>query len=111
LQKGQMMKTAKWLKVSLSVASLVGLLGCESASEHKGAVIGGVGAGVLGAAAGAAIGGSDHRAGGAIIGGAIGATGGAVAGDQLYDKKKREEADAAKKAAASPQAPAVPAQN
>jgi phage tail tape-measure protein len=102
------MKTAKWLRVGVSVLSLAGLVGCESADGHKGAIIGGVGAGILGAAAGAAIGGGDHRAGGAVIGGAIGAAGGAVAGDQLYDKKKREEAEAAKKAAS--QAPAaVPA--
>lgn len=87
------MKTRKLLKAALCGLSLVGLVGCESMGEHKGAIVGGAGGAAVGAAAGALIGGSDHRASGAVIGGVIGAAGGAVAGDQLYDKDKREEAD------------------
>ena len=86
------MSLMKWLKTSVCVVSLVGVVGCESMGDHKGAIIGGVGGAVIGAAAGAAIGGSDNRGSGAVIGAAVGATGGAVAGDQMHDKKKREEA-------------------
>jgi|GEM_PF-2863436 len=87
------MRTTKWLKAALCVASLAGLVGCESMGDHKGAIVGGAGGAAVGAAAGALIGGSEHRGSGAVIGGVLGAAGGAVAGDQLYDKDKREEAD------------------
>ncbi len=97
------MKTSKWLRAGVCAAALAGLVGCETLSEHKGAAVGAGAGGLLGAAAGAAIGGSEHRAAGAVIGGVVGAAGGGVAGDQLYDKKKREEAE--KKAAE--EAPAV----
>ena len=87
------MNAKKWLRGSLGIVALAGLLGCESMGDHKGAIIGGVGGAVIGAAAGAAIGGNNHRGSGAAIGAAIGAAGGAVAGDQMYDKNKREKAE------------------
>lgn len=81
---------------SLSLAPLCGLSGCSQLpgnSKEQGAVIGGVG----GALAGAAIGGSGGRdkAGlGALIGAAVGAGGGYLIGAQKdkVDEKKHDEA-------------------
>ena len=93
---------------SLALAPLAGLTGCSSlpgGSKEQGAVIGGVG----GALAGAALGGRTDRALGALIGGAVGAGGGYLIGaekDKL-DKKKQDEAVAAHRRAE--QNPAKPA--
>jgi hypothetical protein len=71
------------LYLGLTTFSVAGLLtittGCSNlpgSREQQGAVIGGLG----GAAAGAAIGGEEHRLLGAILGGALGAGGGYVIG-------------------------------
>src|SRR5439155_13027696 len=77
--------TAAVLSVSIGLASLVPLAGCENLPGNKkeqGAVIGGVG----GAVAGAAIG-KHNRALGALIGGALGAGGGYLVGANM-DKHK-----------------------
>ena len=93
-------------KQTLVVAALVGslglapLTGCESlpgGKKEQGAVIGGVG----GALAGAALS-KNERGLGALIGGALGAGGGYLIGAQQekLDKKKRDEAVAASRRAA-----------
>jgi Glycine zipper len=83
---------------SLALAPLAGLTGCSNLpgnSKEQGAVIGGVG----GALAGAALGGRADNKGalGALIGGVVGAGGGYLIGAQKdkVDKKKRDEAVAA----------------
>ncbi|MGN6552959.1 MAG: glycine zipper 2TM domain-containing protein [Verrucomicrobiota bacterium] len=78
------------------IAALILNTGCSNLPgepKQQGAVIGGLG----GAAAGAAIGGSEHRALGAILGGALGAGGGYVIGansDRItgHDKSGAETA-------------------
>jgi uncharacterized membrane protein YebE (DUF533 family) len=105
------MRFAKTSVTLLSASFLLApLAGCESLpgnEKQQGAVIGGAG----GAAAGAAIGGKDHRLGGAVIGGLLGAGGGYLVGakmDKDKDKDKdnaerRDEAvQAAEKAKANP---------
>ncbi len=65
--------------VSLAGVLLAGVTGCEQlpgSHQAQGAVIGGVG----GAAAGAAVGGHEHRLLGALLGGALGAGGGYIIG-------------------------------
>lgn len=87
-------------------AALVGLLlvGCENLpgnSRQQGAAIGGV----SGAAAGAAIGGSDHRLLGALLGGAIGAGGGYVIGaqaDKVNNRDHKGAQEAVRSAESSP---------
>jgi hypothetical protein len=101
-----------WMK-SITVTALmtsltVGpMMGCESLPGDKksqGAVIGGIG----GALAGAAVAGSDDRGVGALIGAVAGAGGGYLIGAKLDDKdkddaKKKEEAlQASKNAEANP---------
>jgi uncharacterized membrane protein YebE (DUF533 family) len=102
----------RFLKTSALVLSasigLAPLAGCESLpgnEKQQGTVIGGAG----GAAAGAAIGGKDHRLGGAIIGGILGAGGGYLVGTKMEDKdknntdaKKQQAEAAAQKAKDSP---------
>src|SRR5687768_15625192 len=86
------------------IAPIATLTGCESApgdEPEQGAVIGGL----AGAAAGAALGGEDHRAGGAIIGAILGAGGGYLIGSEI-DKRNEEEArEAAERARANPATP------
>lgn len=84
------MSVSTWIKSAVCVVAMAGLVGCETLEDHKGAAVGAGAGAVLGAAAGAAIGGHDNRGTGAVIGGVLGAAGGGVAGDQLYDKDKRE---------------------
>jgi len=92
------MRFAKTTVLVLSASiGLAPLAGCESLpgnEKEQGAVIGGAG----GAAAGAAIGGKDHRLGGAIIGGILGAGGGYLVGTKMEDKDKNN-ADAKKQQA------------
>jgi hypothetical protein len=102
-----------WLK-TMTVTTLMGslavgpMLGCESLpgdEKSQGAVIGGIG----GALAGAAVAGDDDRAVGALIGAVVGAGGGYLIGAKVGDKndkdadKRREEAlRASKNAEANP---------
>lgn len=81
---------------SLALAPLCGLTGCSKLpgnSKEQGAVIGGVGGALAGAALGGS-GGRDKGALGALIGAAVGAGGGYLIGAQKdkIDEKKREEA-------------------
>ena len=89
--------TAAVLMGSLALGPIVGCESLPGSDEEQGAVIGGVG----GALAGAAVAGSEDRLLGALIGGALGAGGGYLIGGQ-WDKitgddkdKTREEAIAA----------------
>ncbi len=100
-----MQTTALVLSASIGLAPLAGCESLPGEEKEQGAVIGGLG----GAAAGAALGGEDHRLGGAVIGGILGAGGGYLIGAKMEDKdkedssKKREEAEAAaQKAKADP---------
>lgn len=106
------MRFAKTTVLVLSASiGLAPLAGCESLpgnEKEQGAVIGGAG----GAAAGAAIGGKDHRLGGAIIGGILGAGGGYLVGTKMEEKdkndtaaKKQEAEAAAQKAKENPAKP------
>jgi hypothetical protein len=85
-----------WVVFAIALAPVGFLTGCENLPGNKkeqGAVIGGV----SGAAAGALIGGKEHRLLGALIGGAAGAGGGYLIGAN-WDKitgKKSDEAKAA----------------
>jgi hypothetical protein len=90
---------------SLALGPLVGCSNLPGSKEQQGAVIGGVG----GALAGAAVAGDDDRLIGALIGGALGAGGGYLIGMKVDEKDKD---DAKKKEAAiraSQQAEANPA--
>ena len=101
--------TALVLSASIGLAPLAGCESLPGSEKEQGAVIGGVG----GAAAGAALGGEDHRLGGAIIGGILGAGGGYLVGTKLEDKDKDDDKAAAEKreeaAAAAEKAKADPA--
>ena len=93
---------------SLALAPLAGLSGCAGAPgkpREQGAVVGGVG----GALAGAALGGRGDRTLGALIGGAVGAGGGYLIGAQKekLDRKKQDEAVAAEERAEREPAMAV----
>ena len=103
-----------WFK-TMTATALMGslalgpILGCENLpgnEKEQGAVIGGVG----GALAGAAVAGKDDRLIGALIGGALGAGGGYLIGMQVENKNDKDSAkkkeDAIK---ASQQAEANPA--
>ncbi len=85
---------------SLAAVLLAGVTGCEQlpgSHQAQGAVIGGVG----GAAAGAAVGGHEHRLLGALLGGALGAGGGYIIGansDRILGHD-REGAEAASRRA------------
>jgi hypothetical protein len=80
------------------------MMGCESLpgnDKSQGAVIGGLG----GALAGAAVAGDDDRALGALIGGALGAGGGYLIGAQkgkMDDENRDEAIEAAKEAERNP---------
>ena len=103
--------TALVLSASIGLAPLAGCESLPGGEKEQGAVIGGVG----GAAAGAAIGGEDHRLGGAVIGGILGAGGGYLIGAKMEEKDKKDEnataakreeaAQAAEKAKADPATP------
>ena len=97
------MRFAKTTVLVLSASiGLAPLAGCESLpgnEKEQGAVIGGVG----GAAAGAAIGGKDHRLGGAIIGGILGAGGGYLVGTKMEEKDKNDTAAKKQEAEAAAQ--------
>lgn len=85
-----------WVVFSIALAPVGFLTGCENLpgnKETQGAVIGGVG----GAAAGAIIGGKEHRLLGALIGGAAGAGGGYLIGAN-WDKITGKKTDEAKQA-------------
>jgi len=97
--------TALLLSASIGLAPLAGCESLPGNEKEQGAVIGGAG----GAAAGAAIGGKDHRLGGAIIGGILGAGGGYLIGTKMEEKdkndtsaKKQEAEAAAQKAKENP---------
>jgi hypothetical protein len=100
--------TAAVLMGSLALGPIVGCESLPGSDEEQGAVIGGVG----GALAGAAVAGEDDRLLGALIGGALGAGGGYLIGGQ-WDKvtgddkdKDREEAiEASRKAERDPASP------
>jgi hypothetical protein len=83
------------------------MVGCESLpgdEKSQGAVIGGVG----GALAGAALGGKNNRLLGALIGGAAGAGGGYLIGanwDKITGKKSDEAKEAASRAERNPATP------
>jgi hypothetical protein len=90
------------------LALLLNSTGCSSLPgepKTQGAVIGGVG----GAAAGAAIGGKEHRALGALIGGALGAGGGYVIGANS-DKITGKDSSGAQQATQSAQTQPATAQ-
>jgi hypothetical protein len=76
--------------VVIGSMGLAPLAGCESlpgSEKEQGAVIGGVG----GAVAGAALGGEDNRLVGALIGGALGAGGGYLIGANLEEKDDQDK--------------------
>src|SRR2546429_4522918 len=90
-----------------SAVLLAGGIGCEQlpgTSKQQGAVIGGVG----GAVAGAAVGGERHRLLGAILGGAVGAGGGYVIGansDRIMGRDSQGAQEAVRNAQTSPATP------
>ena len=77
-----------WMVVGLMMVASVLLSGCETATGHEGALIGGALGTAGGALIGSSVAGSGNRGTGALIGAAIGGATGTVAGDQLHDKKK-----------------------
>lgn len=100
-----------WFKTMTATALMGSLVlgplsGCESlpgSEKEQGAVIGGVG----GALAGAAVAGDDDRLIGALIGGALGAGGGYLIGMKVgdgkdKDKRKDEAIQASREAEANP---------
>ena len=96
--------TVTALMTSLTVGPMMGCETLPGDKKSQGAVIGGIG----GALAGAAVAGSDDRGVGALIGAVAGAGGGYLIGAKLDDKdkddaKKKEEAlQASKNAEANP---------
>jgi hypothetical protein len=107
------MKTviATALTGSLALGPVVGCSNLPGNEKEQGAVIGGVG----GALAGAAVAGKDDRLIGALIGGALGAGGGYLIGMKVGDKKdadkKKEEAIRASQQAEANPATAQQAKN
>jgi hypothetical protein len=90
---------------ALFLSCVVGCKNLPGTPGQQGAAIGGLG----GAAAGAAIGGSEHRLVGALLGGAVGAGGGYLIGANS-DRLTHHDTDAAQEAARRAQtAPATPA--
>jgi hypothetical protein len=79
--------TALVLTGAIGIAPLTGCESLPGGEKEQGAVIGGVG----GAVAGAALGGEDNRLLGALIGGALGAGGGYVIGANMDDKEKEDK--------------------
>ena len=96
--------TAVVLMGSLAVGPMMGCESLPGDKKSQGAVLGGIG----GALAGAAVAGSDDRGVGALIGAVAGAGGGYLVGAKMDDKdkdssKKKEEAlQASKNAEANP---------
>ena len=90
-----------------SAVLLAGGVGCEQlpgTSKQQGAVIGGAG----GAVAGAAIGGERHRLFGALLGGALGAGGGYIIGansDRITGRDSAGAQEAMRRAQATPATP------
>jgi hypothetical protein len=90
--------------LATSAVLLAGGVGCEQlpgTSKQQGAVIGGAG----GAVAGAAIGGERHRLLGAVLGGAIGAGGGYVVGansDRIIGRDSAGAQEAMRRAETAP---------
>lgn len=105
------MINSRFFRGFLAVAtgvSLAGLTGCSNlpgTPKQQGAVVGGLG----GAAAGAAIGGSNHRLLGALLGGALGAGGGYVIGANK-DRILQKDTTGAKTATQSAQSQPATAQ-
>jgi hypothetical protein len=90
------MKTTKTFVIVGTGMALLAATGCSNLpgnEKSQGAVIGGLG----GAVAGAAIGGKENRLLGAILGGALGAGGGYVIGAQV-DRVKNKDRDGAQQA-------------
>jgi uncharacterized protein YcfJ len=90
------MKTTKTFVIVGTGMALLAATGCSNLpgnEKSQGAVIGGLG----GAVAGAAIGGKENRLLGAILGGALGAGGGYVIGAQV-DRVKDKDSDGAQRA-------------
>jgi osmotically inducible lipoprotein OsmB len=88
-------------QMSLIALLSIGLVGCEYLPRDRGArgaVIGGAG----GAAAGAVIGGREHRLLGALLGGALGAAGGYVIGANT-GRIRGQDQEAAREAAVQAQ--------
>ncbi len=89
-----MLKRTAVTSLLIGSFALAPLTGCEDLpgdEKTQGAVIGGVG----GALAGAALGGDDNRLLGALIGGALGASGGYLIGSQLDKADDEDDARAA----------------
>lgn len=86
--------TALVLTGAIGMAPLTGCESLPGGEKEQGAVIGGVG----GAVAGAALGGEDNRLLGALIGGALGAGGGYVIGANMDDKEKEDKEEVRKDA-------------
>ena len=99
----------KPFEISLVTILLVVAVGCEQlpgTKSQQGAVVGGAG----GAAAGAVIGGSEHRVLGALIGGALGATGGYLIGAQTEKVKSNDRNGAIEANQRAETQPATPEQ-
>ena len=91
----------------ISSLSLGPLISCESlpgGKKEQGAVIGGVG----GAAAGAVVGGEEHRLLGALLGGALGAGGGYLIGAQMSKNDAQHRDEAVQASRRAEQTPARP---
>lgn len=91
----------EWTAVGLMCLSLSACSNMPGDAGTQGAVAGGVG----GAAAGAVIGGSEHRALGALIGGAAGAAGGYLIGankDKILGKDEESAREAMERAQSDP---------
>ncbi|HOP98988.1 MAG TPA: glycine zipper 2TM domain-containing protein [Verrucomicrobiota bacterium] len=101
-------RSYRWLALGAGTLLLVST-GCENlpgSDEQQGAVIGGVG----GAVAGAAIGGEEHRVLGALLGGALGAGGGYIIGANA-DRITGRDTQGAQRASQTAQTqPATPQQ-
>ena len=80
--------TATALMSSLAMGPMLGCENLPGNEKEQGAVIGGVG----GALAGAAVAGKDDRLIGALIGGALGAGGGYLIGMQVGNKNDKDDA-------------------
>jgi hypothetical protein len=99
----QSRRHAMWVKTatvtalmgSLALGPVVGCSNLPGDEKQQGAVIGGVG----GALAGAAVAGKDDRLIGALLGGALGAGGGYLIGMKVDEKNNGKDADAKREAA------------
>jgi hypothetical protein len=87
--------TVTALMGSLSLGPVVGCSNLPGDEKQQGAVIGGVG----GALAGAAVAGKDDRLIGALLGGALGAGGGYLIGMKVDEKNNGKDAEAKREAA------------